>query len=233
MFKNLPLKRKFKVLSASLIILLSTLGFCYYSGLLEDIVSRSKTIFVVPTFDKVGVVDSSIGTRLYAWENATKIIIKHPLLGLGSAVRNKIANQLETGGAYYGLKYTGGSMHGFHLTVLAYYGIPVTILIYCVIITLLKSSWSKMKKTIIGSRKHHTIALGMFLGFICFMIAMFFEGFEVRTMLWTWILLGLTVAFANLDRKAPLDKTANATVGRLPYQHYRTEKTNYGKKQGY
>ena len=200
-FKGISLKRKTKLICASLIIVLLVLGFCHYFGLLESIIYRTKSIFVLPSMSKIYSVDQSIRTRLYAWEEAKRIIFEHPLVGSGNAVAIDISNMLEAGREHYSLTYRGGSMHSFHISVLATYGVVITGIIYCIVISLLKNAWENIKSVSVNSGKYQFVAVGMFAGFLGHVIAMFFEGFEVGSIVTTWFLFGLFLGFANLVSK--------------------------------
>jgi O-antigen ligase len=194
-FKDLPTKRNF--LFSSLITTSLLLGFFYYFGVLEAFVERSKTIFVLPIEDNVSEVDLSVGHRLHAWTICRKVISEYPLLGIGTGEKsNDILDKI--GGDPYG--FHAHSPHNFYLQGLVLYGIPLMVLIYCVIIDFLRLSWKNIRrlpKNVNGT----LIAIGAFCGFISFSTAMFFEGFEIRTMFLIWLFFGLTIGFANPVQK--------------------------------
>jgi len=177
-----------------IVMLFLMAGLCYF-GIFGDFVDRAKSIFVLPIEENISKVDSSVGFRIYAISRCLKTICKYPLAGIGTGESMQL---LDYGGRnFYG--FTVSSPHNYHLQGLVSYGVPVMILVYGILIKLLRLSWKSIKKQADADKTF--IAMGTFFGFIGFMVAMCFEGFEVATMLIIWLFFGLVVGFANIDHK--------------------------------
>jgi len=210
-FKDRTRKERRVALFAAFVVAISVLVLFKQFGLSDDFKKRVKTIGVIPGITAIESVDQSIGFRLAALQVGLRVVGMHPFTGTGTGRSELLAEEIEKEKIRYGLIYHGYSPHNFYLSMLVSFGIPIVVFVCCVIFYLVKLSWNNIKKL---PRENRAIAQGMFFGFIGFIIIMFFEGFEIFTILDLWLFLGLLLGFANLNQQ----------------QFHRGAKMNFSKK---
>ncbi len=196
-------KGKMKISSALKIVLLVVIIIGFF-GLWDKIMERVKTALVTPSQLQTGEIEPSAFFRMYALIGSLELIKEHPFIGVGAGNPIEIQNWLAKG---LSLGYIGTlSPHNFYISASLYYGIPIVLWIYYIIYRLIKRSFRELRRAPPYLKKQGITALGMIVGLISFMVAMFFEGFEVRTIVDSWLFLGLMLGFVNLHSKIILTK---------------------------
>ena len=184
---NFKLKRKFPILPLlifGVLILIAITGFNISSNIQE----RASTAFNIES-------DVSILYRLTAMETTLKAM-KNPIsaiLGSGNGTwlnfyrPDKISRGRPTFGTW--------TLHNFHLKLLLISGLVGYLFFIYLLFTLSRKGWLTYKKEE-GLLKH--LSLGFLVGFISYIIIIYFTVFNVPQFVKLWFFGGLVLATYNI-----------------------------------
>jgi hypothetical protein len=189
-----------KQVLAVILVIIVGVGFM---GLWSNVIERLETSFVTPSQIQTGKVEMSAFIRIYSYIGGLNLIKEHPLFGMGAGSPIEIQEWIASG---FGIN-TSLSPHNFYISAMLYYGIPIVLWVYYVIVGLIRWALHEIRNVLASSiTKQKIISLGMTAGFIGFMVAMFFEGFEIQTIVDTWLFMGLLLGFANSNKKSVIQE---------------------------
>lgn len=196
--KTIINKKVFEII----LIIMVMIGFF---GLGDKLLERFKTLEITPSQIQTGDVELSAFFRIYALIGGIKLIKEHPIIGIGAGDAIEMQNWLAEGRR---MGIIGSlSPHNFYISAMLYYGIPIVLWVYYIIVGLIRWALHEIRNVLSSSiTKQKIIALGISAGFIGFMVAMFFEGFEVQTIVDTWLFMGLLLGFANSNKKSVIQE---------------------------
>jgi len=189
-----------KQVLAVILLIIVGLGFM---GLWSTVIERLGTVIVTPSQIQSGTIEPSAFFRLYALIGGIELVKEHPFTGMGAGDAMEIEQyMLGASGISRNL-----SPHNFYLSEMLYYGIPIVLLIYLIIFRFIRQSLHEIRKVpspLVSKQK--ITALGITAGYIGFMVAMFFEGYAVQSIVNTWLFFGLMLGFINLCSKIMTEK---------------------------
>lgn len=179
---------------------------------------RYQSIFVMPSTDVIEqTTDVAIGFRLYAIKCGLEVIKQHPIVGLGGGGQIELNEKINAGVSLFRYGFPSGyrnpNPHNCYISILVYCGIPIACWISFVIYRYIRFSFYSVVQNIRGGSRAPVLALGMILGFIAFLTAMFFEGFAVKIIVDFWIFIGLALGFSNLSYQKQSEKSSNLATG--------------------